>query len=187
MWQGINSSRQSLYDLADIKLILIPVCKVNNESLNFTAVLLNEGRQSPREGFHILYLPFSGVIGCGYFCIERFPEEVCDLVSKLVSCTRILWQKTKVGTLLSFIQAPSTLLRFRYDPFLLHGSYLFTVLRLYTKWRENIRLCPFLSVNIHKHSFLSVFVRFCPFTLIHMITNMQPRISIFVRFCKACC
>ena len=40
-----------------------------------------------------------GVIGCGYFCQERgFPQEVCDIVAKLVPCTRLLWQRTKVST-----------------------------------------------------------------------------------------
>ena len=38
-----------------------------------------------------------GVIGNGYFCNARgFSAEVCDMVEKLVPCTRILWQRTKV-------------------------------------------------------------------------------------------
>ena len=38
-----------------------------------------------------------GVIGLGYFCKERdFSEEVCATVAKLVPCTRVLWQMTKV-------------------------------------------------------------------------------------------
>ena len=41
-------------------------------------------------------LAVSGVIGTGYFCSERFPDEVCSTVSQLVTCTRVLWQKTKV-------------------------------------------------------------------------------------------
>ena len=40
------------------------------------------------------------VIGCGHFCAERsFPEEVVHNVSKLVACTRLLWQATKVKML----------------------------------------------------------------------------------------
>ena len=36
------------------------------------------------------------VIGCGHFCTERgFPDEVTSSVSKLVACTRLLWQVTK--------------------------------------------------------------------------------------------
>ncbi|KAJ8938536.1 hypothetical protein NQ318_016906 [Aromia moschata] len=34
-------------------------------------------------------------IACGYFCIERFQQEVVDFVSKLVPLTRHLWQNTK--------------------------------------------------------------------------------------------
>lgn len=38
-----------------------------------------------------------GVIGNGYFCGEReFNKDVCDIIEKLVPCTRILWQRTKV-------------------------------------------------------------------------------------------
>ena len=38
-----------------------------------------------------------GVIGVGYFCKERgFSEEVRAVVEKLISCTRVLWQRTKV-------------------------------------------------------------------------------------------
>ena len=41
-----------------------------------------------------------GVIGCGHFCVERqFSSDVCDMTSKLVSCTRHLWQATKVKML----------------------------------------------------------------------------------------
>ena len=43
-----------------------------------------------------------GVIGCGYFCPERgFTPEVCQTVAKLIPCTRLLWQRTKVGGLLT--------------------------------------------------------------------------------------
>ena len=39
-------------------------------------------------------------IGCGYFNNERgFPQEVQKMVHPLVSCTRKLWQKTKVKML----------------------------------------------------------------------------------------
>ena len=39
-------------------------------------------------------------IGCGYFNNERgFPQEVQKMVNPLVSCTRKLWQKTKVKML----------------------------------------------------------------------------------------
>lgn len=38
-----------------------------------------------------------GIIGTGYFCAERgFSNGVCEIIKKLVPCTRILWQKTKV-------------------------------------------------------------------------------------------
>ena len=38
-----------------------------------------------------------GVIGSGYFCTERgFSPEVCETIAKLVPCTRVLWQRTKV-------------------------------------------------------------------------------------------
>ena len=41
-----------------------------------------------------------GVIGCGYFCVERgFSRVVCQTVADLVPCTRLLWQRTKVGRL----------------------------------------------------------------------------------------
>ena len=37
-----------------------------------------------------------GSMGCGHFCLERgFTPEVIDLVSKLVGCTRHVWQATK--------------------------------------------------------------------------------------------
>jgi len=39
-------------------------------------------------------------IGCGHFCAERgFNPEVLQVVANLVSCTRRLWQKTKVKML----------------------------------------------------------------------------------------
>ncbi|XP_030752815.1 dynein heavy chain 8, axonemal [Sitophilus oryzae] len=34
-------------------------------------------------------------IGCGYFCIERFEEEVVEFMPKLIPLTRHIWQKTK--------------------------------------------------------------------------------------------
>ncbi|XP_060520516.1 dynein axonemal heavy chain 8 isoform X2 [Cylas formicarius] len=34
-------------------------------------------------------------IGCGYFCIERFNEEIVEFLPKMVPLTRHLWQKTK--------------------------------------------------------------------------------------------
>ena len=41
-----------------------------------------------------------GVIGCGYFCKERnFNKEVVSMVGDLVTCTRRLWQLTKVKML----------------------------------------------------------------------------------------
>lgn len=45
----------------------------------------------------LLHLIFSGIIASGYFhpCRE-FNPEVCELVEKLVSTGRILWQRTKV-------------------------------------------------------------------------------------------
>ena len=40
------------------------------------------------------------VIGCGHYCAEReFPEEVREMVAKLVPLTRRLWQLTKVRQL----------------------------------------------------------------------------------------
>lgn len=38
----------------------------------------------------------SGVIGCGYFCKERFSEEIESFVEPFVKATRKLWQDTKV-------------------------------------------------------------------------------------------
>ncbi|KAK9893078.1 hypothetical protein WA026_023570 [Henosepilachna vigintioctopunctata] len=38
-------------------------------------------------------------IACGYFCIERFNPEIVDLVSKLISVTRRIWQQTKTKML----------------------------------------------------------------------------------------
>jgi len=37
-----------------------------------------------------------GIIGCGWFCVERFDEEISETARLLVPCTRILWQRTKV-------------------------------------------------------------------------------------------
>ncbi|XP_049799902.1 dynein axonemal heavy chain 8-like [Schistocerca nitens] len=39
------------------------------------------------------------VIGMGYFCIERFKQEIVDFVPKLVPLTRRLWQQTKIKML----------------------------------------------------------------------------------------
>jgi dynein heavy chain len=41
-------------------------------------------------------------IGQGYFCVERgFPKEVSDMIEKLVSCTRRLWQvRSRISLLL---------------------------------------------------------------------------------------
>lgn len=36
-----------------------------------------------------------GALGCGYFCIERFNEDIVQFVPNLVSLTRQVWQKTK--------------------------------------------------------------------------------------------
>jgi len=36
-----------------------------------------------------------GALGCGYFCMERFNEQVVRFLPGLVVLTRILWQKTK--------------------------------------------------------------------------------------------
>ncbi|XP_050440010.1 dynein axonemal heavy chain 5-like [Adelges cooleyi] len=36
-----------------------------------------------------------GALGCGYFCIERFPEVIVSFVPKLIPLTRLVWQKTK--------------------------------------------------------------------------------------------
>ena len=41
-----------------------------------------------------------GIIGLGHFCKERgFKAEVIEMVEKLVMCTRVLWQHTKVKML----------------------------------------------------------------------------------------
>ncbi|XP_047128116.1 dynein axonemal heavy chain 8 isoform X1 [Hydra vulgaris] len=40
-----------------------------------------------------------GVIGCGWFCSKRFGPDIADLTSRLVSSTRILWQRTKIKML----------------------------------------------------------------------------------------
>ncbi|KAL1516507.1 hypothetical protein ABEB36_000416 [Hypothenemus hampei] len=34
-------------------------------------------------------------IGCGYFCIERFNQEIVDFLPNMVPLTRHIWQKTK--------------------------------------------------------------------------------------------
>ncbi|XP_029343675.1 dynein heavy chain 5, axonemal-like [Acyrthosiphon pisum] len=36
-----------------------------------------------------------GALGCGYFCVERFNEQIVRFLPGLVVLTRILWQKTK--------------------------------------------------------------------------------------------
>ncbi|XP_035209771.1 dynein heavy chain 8, axonemal-like isoform X2 [Stegodyphus dumicola] len=36
-----------------------------------------------------------GVIGCGYFCKERFPDEIAEFIESFIPATRILWQETK--------------------------------------------------------------------------------------------
>ena len=38
------------------------------------------------------------VIGCGYFCEDRFDEKVVLFVKNLIPATRVLWQQTKVIT-----------------------------------------------------------------------------------------
>lgn len=43
-----------------------------------------------------IYVLFSGVIGCGYFCKERFSDEIAEFVKYFIPATRILWQETKV-------------------------------------------------------------------------------------------
>ncbi|GIX94873.1 dynein heavy chain 5, axonemal [Caerostris extrusa] len=43
--------------------------------------------------------PGGGIIGCGYFCKERFSEEIVEFVSSFVPATRILWQDTKIKML----------------------------------------------------------------------------------------
>ncbi|XP_033641432.1 dynein heavy chain 8, axonemal-like [Asterias rubens] len=40
-----------------------------------------------------------GIIGSGYFCPSRFNEDVVEIVQKLVSVTRSVWQATKVKML----------------------------------------------------------------------------------------
>jgi len=39
------------------------------------------------------------VIGCGYFCPERFNEQIVQFVTHLIPATRIVWQMTKVKML----------------------------------------------------------------------------------------
>lgn len=36
-----------------------------------------------------------GALGCGYFCAERFKEDIVQFVPKLVPLTRYVWQKVK--------------------------------------------------------------------------------------------
>lgn len=36
-----------------------------------------------------------GALGCGYFCAERFKEDIVQFVPKLVPLTRFVWQKVK--------------------------------------------------------------------------------------------
>lgn len=36
-----------------------------------------------------------GALGCGYFCEERFNEQIVKFVPSLVTLTRIVWQKIK--------------------------------------------------------------------------------------------
>ena len=69
--------------------------------------------------------------------------------------TKCLWQ----------VKAPFTLLHFSYDPFLLHGSYPFTLLRFVQKRREKH---PFLCVHIdlHDNKHEAKDIRFCAFTLL---------------------
>lgn len=45
------------------------------------------------------FITIAGVIGHGYFCIERFSETIVDFLPKLVPLTRILWQQTKTKML----------------------------------------------------------------------------------------
>ncbi|KFM76967.1 Dynein heavy chain 8, axonemal, partial [Stegodyphus mimosarum] len=40
-----------------------------------------------------------GVIGCGYFCKERFPDEIAEFIESFIPATRILWQETKLKML----------------------------------------------------------------------------------------
>eukprot|EP00111_Clytia_hemisphaerica_P005698 TCONS_00016530-protein len=40
-----------------------------------------------------------GIIGCGWFCVERFNDEIAETAKLLVPCTRILWQRTKIKML----------------------------------------------------------------------------------------
>ena len=39
------------------------------------------------------------IIGCGYFCPERFEEPIVEFVKYLIPATRIVWQMTKVKML----------------------------------------------------------------------------------------
>ncbi|XP_050528019.1 dynein axonemal heavy chain 8-like [Daktulosphaira vitifoliae] len=40
-----------------------------------------------------------GTLGSGYFCKERFEEQIVQFVPKLVPLTRLVWQKTKIKLL----------------------------------------------------------------------------------------
>ena len=40
-----------------------------------------------------------GKIGEGYFCASRFNEDVVDVLPKLVTLTRLIWQQTKLKML----------------------------------------------------------------------------------------
>lgn len=36
-----------------------------------------------------------GALGCGYFCAERFKEDIVQFIPKLVPLTRFVWQRVK--------------------------------------------------------------------------------------------
>lgn len=42
---------------------------------------------------------FAATIGTGYFCPERFVEEIVDFLPRLIPLTRHIWQRTKVKML----------------------------------------------------------------------------------------
>lgn len=42
---------------------------------------------------------YIGSIGEGYFCTNRFNEDIVEFLPKLIPLTRVLWQQTKIKML----------------------------------------------------------------------------------------
>lgn len=46
-------------------------------------------------------------IGEGYFCAERFPQNIVEFIPLLIPLTRIFWQNVKVWSLVQSVEAYS--------------------------------------------------------------------------------